>query len=140
VSSPAPVNPTPTPTPTPEARTATPTPEPPAPTPGPTATPTPEPLADVSADDVLSLPSPKSCASRRKFAIRVRAPRGISVTSTTVFLNGRKAGTGRGNGAVISLRGLPRGKVKVKVVAQLSDGRQLVMRRTYKTCTTRARR
>jgi hypothetical protein len=93
----------------------------------------------VSADDVLSLPSSKSCVSRRKFAIRVRAPQGITVTSTTVFLNGRNAGTGRGNSVVINLRGLPRGKVKVKVVAHLSDGRQLVSRRTYKTCTTRAR-
>jgi hypothetical protein len=147
--SPAPISsPTPTPqapraTPTPEAPRATPTPDPPAapapaPTPRPTATPTPEPIPNVTADDVLSLPSSKGCVSRRKFAIRVRAPRGITVTSTTVFVNGRKAGTGRGNSAVINLRGLPRGKVKVKVVAQLSDGRQLAVRRTYKTCTTRA--
>jgi hypothetical protein len=153
VSVPSPVIPTPIPTPVPtpaapratptpqapapEAPRTTPTPEPPAPTPRPTATPTPEPSPNVSAEDVLSLPSSKSCVSRRKFAIRVRAPRGITVTSTTVFLNGRTAGTGRGNGAVINLRGLPRGKVKVKVVAQLSDGRQLVVRRTYKTCAAR---
>ena len=57
-----------------------------------------------------------------------------------MFVNNRKAGSGRGSSAVINLKGLPRGKVKVKVVALLSDGRQLVLKRTYKTCTTRARR
>jgi hypothetical protein len=130
VDTPSPTNPTPTPTPTPE---------PPAPV-APRPTPTPSPAPKVSPEDVLSLPSPNSCVSRRKFVVRVRAPRGVSVTSTTVFVNNRKAGTGRGSSAVINLKGLPRGKVKVKVAALLSDGRQLVLRRTYKTCTTRARR
>jgi hypothetical protein len=157
VSSPGPTNPppppaptpspsptpTPTPTPAPRAPQATPTPAPPVPTPvAPTATPTPAPphAPAVNAEDVLTLPSPKSCVSRRKFVIRVRAPRGVSVTSTTVFVNNRKAGSSRRPSAVISLKGLPRGKVKVKVVALLSDGRQLVLRRTYQTCTSRARR
>ena len=135
--------PTPTPTPAPEPRApqATPTPEPPAPvTPTPTATPIPSPPPPVNAEDVLALPSPTSCVSRRSFVIRVRAPRGVSVTSTTVFVNNRKAAGGRGSSAVINLRGLPRGTVKVKVAALLSDGRQLVVRRTYRTCTSRARR
>jgi hypothetical protein len=135
--------PDPTPTPQPRAPQATPTPAPPNPTPvAPTATPTPAPphAPAVNPEDVLTLPSSKSCVSRRKFVIRVRAPRGISVTSTTVFVNNRKAGSSRRSSAVINLKGLPRGKVKVKVVALLSDGRQLVLRRTYKTCTTRARR
>jgi hypothetical protein len=136
--------PTPTPTPAPQPRTpqATPTPSPApvTPTATPTPTPTPAPRVAVKAEDVLSLPSAKSCISRRKFVIRVRAPHGLAVTSTTVFVNSRKAGSGRGSRAVINLKGLPRGKVKVKVVALLSDGRQLVLKRTYKTCTTRARR
>jgi hypothetical protein len=148
VDAPNPTNPAPTPTPTP---TPTPAPQPrtpqatPAPSPAPvtptaTPTPTPAPPTAVKAEDVLSLPSAKSCISRRKFVIRVRAPHGLAVTSTSVFVNNRKAGTGRGSRAVINLKGLPRGKVKVKVVALLSDGRQLVLKRTYKTCTTRARR
>jgi hypothetical protein len=147
VDTPMPTGPSPTPTPTPapqpRAPQATPTPAPPTPTPvAPTATPTPAPpkAPAVNPEDVLTLPSPKSCVSRRKFVIRVSAPRGISVTSTTVFVNNRKAGTRRGSSAAINLKGLPRGKVKVKVVALLSDGRQLVLKRTYKTCTTRARR
>jgi hypothetical protein len=136
-------SPTPTPTPTPEPRApqATPTPEPPAPVaPAPSTRPAPSPAPAVSAEDVLSLPSSNRCISRRRLVIRVRAPRGVAVTSTTVFVNNRKAGAGRGSSAVINLKGLPRGTVKVKVVALLSDGRQLAVRRTYKTCTTRARR
>jgi hypothetical protein len=89
---------------------------------------------------VIALPAATSCVSRRKFVIRVRAPRGVGVKTTTVYLNGRKAGSGRGSRATINLRGLPRGKVKVKVVAALTDGRRLTLSRTYKTCTTRARR
>lgn len=129
-------NPTPT-TPQPPAPQSTPAPAPPAPTVTPTPTPSPAPA--VKAEDVLWLPSPKSCISRRRFVIRVRAARGVAVKSTTVFVNNRKAGTGRGRAAVINLRGLPRGKVKVTVVAVLSDGRRLVLRRAYKTCTSRPR-
>jgi hypothetical protein len=142
VETPTPTNPTPTPdpTPAPQVPQATPTPTPPAPAPTATPTPAPSPAPAVTAEDVLSLPSAKSCISRRKFVIRVRAPRGVSVTSTTVFVNNRKAGAGRGSSAVINLKGLPRGKVKVKVVALLSDGRQLVLKRTYKTCTTKKKR
>jgi hypothetical protein len=133
VDVPIPNNPTPQP-PTPQS---TPMPAPPAPTATPTPTPSPAPI--VKAEDVLSLPSPKRCISRRKFVIRVRAAHDVAVKSTTVFVNNRKAGTGPGPKAVINLRGLPRGTVKVKVVAVLSDGRQLVLRRTYKTCTSRKR-
>jgi hypothetical protein len=89
---------------------------------------------------VIALPSSKKCVSRRKFKIRIRAPRGLSVTKTTVYVNRRKAGSGRGNNAAISLKGLPKGKFKVKVVAVLSDGRQLVLNRTYRTCGARKRR
>jgi cell division septation protein DedD len=150
VDTPLPVG-TPTPTPTPRLPAPTPTPTAPSPTPAPTAvpqatpapvspTPTAQPIASVRAEDVIALPAATSCVSRRKFAIRVRAPQGVEVKTTTVYLNGRKAGTGRGSRAVISLRGLPRGSVKVKVVAVLSDGRRLTLSRTYRTCTTRGRR
>jgi hypothetical protein len=89
---------------------------------------------------VVSLPPATGCVSRRKFSIRVRAPKGVAVATTTVYVNRRKAGTGRGSAAVINLKGLPRGKVKVKVVAVLSDGRSLVISRTYRTCSGRAKR
>jgi hypothetical protein len=142
VDTPVPGNDPPAPTPTPQSPTSTtPTSVPtavPQATPAPvTPTATPTPTASVRAEDVVALPSAKSCVSRRKFAIRVRAANGVVVKTTTVYVNGRKAGTGRGSRAVISLRGLPRGKVKVKVVAVLSDGRRLTLSRTYRTCTTR---
>ena len=62
------------------------------------------------------------------------------MTKTTVYVNKRKAGSSRGSKAAISLKGLPKSKFKVKVIAVLSDGRQLVLKRTYKTCTARKRR
>jgi hypothetical protein len=106
--------------------------DPPAPA---TQTPPPRPAAappvPVAAQDLLSLPSAKRCVSRRRFTVRVR---GGSVATTTVYVNGRRTGRGRGSHAVINLRGLPRGTLRLRVVAVLTDGRRLVLSRTYRTC------
>jgi hypothetical protein len=125
--------PSPTPSPTPIPPTATPTP--------PSANkPNPTPPA-VSPEQVFTLPSSKRCVSRRKLKIKVRRARGVAVVQTTVFVGKRKVATKRGKTAVINLKGLPKGTFRVKVVAKLSDGRQLVLKRTYRTCTKkRARR
>ena len=88
----------------PAATPPTPTPAPVAPAPvtpaaGPTATPAPAPTADE-----LGLPPARACASRRKFTITLKAPRGLSVVSATIAVNGkikarvkggRKEGAGR---------------------------------------------
>jgi hypothetical protein len=139
----APAPPPATATPAPPPAPATPAPATPAPaTPAPTAAPAapplpPAPASVVTAADVITLPSAKACVSRRRLAVRVRPGRGATVAKTTVYVNGRRGGSRRGARAVINLRGLPRGTVKVKVVAVLTDGRRLTLSRTYRTCKRR---
>jgi hypothetical protein len=90
----------------------------------------------------LGLPSARRCASRRAFRIRLRMPRGERLRSARLYVNGRRVRTLRGRRRTIpvSLRGLPKGTVRVKVVARTRSGRRLVRERRYRTCVARKRR
>jgi Ca2+-binding RTX toxin-like protein len=91
---------------------------------------------------LLSLPSSRRCASRRKFTVRVRREIRGTVKRVTIFLNGRRAKsvTGSRIGLPIDLRGLPKGKVKVRLRVELTDGRVATDTRTYRTCATKKRK
>lgn len=141
---------TPTPTPTPSA-TATPDPVTPT-TPATPSTPDTPGLSGVEGTvesggleaqlgaQLFPLPSAGRCLSNRKFTIRIRRPRGTTFKSlkisvnrrTRVKLTGLKA---RKVKARINLRGVPKGKVTVKIVAVTTTGRRAVSQRTYRTCT-----
>jgi hypothetical protein len=114
---------------------ATATPNPPTaprtPTP---VTPTPTPAGPITAE--LGLPSARACVSRRRFTIRLKAPKGTRVKSATIAINGKVKARVKGGRtrAPVNLRGLPKGKVKVKVTVRASNGRTYVSTRTYRTC------
>lgn len=132
-------------------------PVPPAATPAPTATaqptaapaPTPAGAAApdtdantgaVAADEVLNLPDARRCVSRRKFKIHLRRPHGFVLSSLVITVNKRvkvrlRGAKARRAKATLSLRGLPAGKVRVKIVATFTKGAKLVSKRTYRTCT-----
>ena len=126
-----------TPVPSPTA-TAAPTAQPPAVLPAPPAA---KPAAKPSLRAVAILPSTRRCVSRRKFRIRLRHPRGARVTSAVVRLNGKRVATRRGKRvtAPINLRGLPKGRFKVRITVKLADGRTVNGTRRYKTCRPRKR-
>ncbi len=93
--------------------------------------------------DALGLPAPKRCVSRRSFRLRLTPPRGERFRSVTVYVGKRKARTVRGKAlrsARIDLRGLPKGTVRVKVVARTARGRTVEQVRRYRTCTAKKRR
>ena len=141
---------TPTPTPTrPRRPTRTPTPAPPrtpAPPPPPAAV-TPPPPGSVGpdsalADQVFAMPSARTCVSRRRFQIHIRRPRGVAFKSIRITLNGRakiraKGLKARKLKARVNLRGLPKGRVVLKIVARTTTGAKLVSKRTYHTCAKR---
>ena len=124
---------------------ATPTP---TATPSPTATPTPSATAAPAADptgellgaQLFSLPAAtRKCVSRRKFAIHVRRPKGMTFKSISVTVNGRTKVRLKGMKAKkvktsVNLKGLPAGKVTVRITAVMSTGRKAVSKRTYTTC------
>ncbi len=86
----------------------------------------------------LGLPGTRRCVSRRNFTIRLR-PKGARLRSARVFVNGKRVRVLRGRRlrARIDLRGLPKGRVEVKVVARAADGRTVRETRRYRTCTPR---
>jgi hypothetical protein len=99
------------------------------------------PLRGSVADQTpaVTLPSgsvPRACASRRRFAIRLRQPRRGRIRRATVFVDGRRVRvlSGRRLRAMVDLRGLPKGRFAVRVVVTTSSGRNLVQRRSYSTC------
>jgi hypothetical protein len=61
--------------------------------------------------------------------------------SARVYVNGKRVALRRGRPltAPISLRGLPRGAIRVRVIAWTNRHRRLVSTRTYRLCTPRKR-
>jgi hypothetical protein len=76
------------------------------------------------------------CASRRKFRIRLRAPVGAKVRSARVLVNGKRTRVWRGRRptARVDLRGLPKGRVTVRIKLRTDTGVTLRGTRTYQTC------
>jgi hypothetical protein len=95
-----------------------------------------------AARSALGLPGARTCTSRRRFVIRLRAPRGQRLRSARVFVNGKRVRVVRGKRlrARIDLRRLPRGTYRVTVVARTKSGRKVKETRRYRTCAPRRRR
>jgi hypothetical protein len=108
---------------------------------------------------VLSLPSPRRCTSRRLFPIKIRQVRGFRYDFATVYVNGRRVKvyyrrerrwfrTGRLRGryiniktfrAYVDLRGLAKGRYKVRILVVTTTGAIVRGTRTYRTCTRKLR-
>ncbi|HEX8105613.1 MAG TPA: glycoside hydrolase family 3 C-terminal domain-containing protein [Solirubrobacteraceae bacterium] len=85
------------------------------------------------------LPPPRRCLSRRSFRIRLREPRGgrERLRSARVTVDGRRVRVRRRGGRLVArvdLRGKPRKRVVVRVVARTTQGRRLRETRRYRTC------
>ena len=87
---------------------------------------------------IQGLPSPKACLSKRHFTIHIRRYKGISYLEAVVFINKRQTSVSRArNGqftSPISLKGLPKGTVVVKITVITSTGGIIVGKRVYHTC------
>ncbi len=93
----------------------------------------------VRFSSLVSLPSAKSCISKRSMRITVHTPKGSKVKGVVIRIAGRKVGSAKSARTIpISLKGLKRGRFVVKVQVTLSDGRVIKGSRTYKTCAKKA--
>ena len=94
-------------------------------------------------DQIATLPKQgrRRCLSRRSFKIRLKEPRGDALRSAEVFLDGKRIQVRRGERltAPINLRGLPKGRYTVKIVAKTVLGRTIQGKRRYRTCATKRR-
>jgi len=104
---------------------------PPPTTPPTTPAPAPKP---VPINQIAKLPSPHVCVSRRHFPIHLKGVKGI--VKAVIKLTGVPARTVKGKalGLPIDLRGLPKGKVVVRITVTTKTGKRLVGKRTYHTC------
>lgn len=80
------------------------------------------------------------CTSRRAFAVHLRARYRRRVRSARILIGGRRAVKLRHGHGRVDLRGLPSGRVTVRIVMKLRNGHTVVDRRHYRLCGTRARR
>jgi plastocyanin len=84
------------------------------------------------------------CRSRRRFRIRLREPRGVTIRTASVVVNGKRARVARRSvagrtrqTAEVDLRGLRRGSYKVRITATTTIGEVLRGTREYRTCAKR---
>ena len=115
---------------------------PPAAPPAPLAAAAPLATLPPRFDDIVRLPSTRRCVSRRNFRIRLRVPRGITLASATVTVDGKRVRVVRGARlrAPVDLRGLPKGRFSVKIDLVTSTGARITGTRRYRTCAPKRRR
>ena len=91
------------------------------------------PLVGTAGEQRRRVTLPRRC--RRPLRIRLRQPRRGRLVSARIYVNGWRVRTVRGRRlcAPIRLVGLPRGRVRVMIVARTSTGRTVHTRR-YRTC------
>lgn len=86
-------------------------------------------------------PSGRTCRSRRVVVIRVRRPAPRRIRSVRARVDrGRVTVRRRGRGVPrvrVDLRGEPAGRARVRILVVRSDGRRVVLRRAFRTCTPR---
>jgi uncharacterized delta-60 repeat protein len=130
----------------------TPTPQPPAPAgpapvspagtvvPPPAAKPAPA-AAKLTLAQAVSFPPTKTCASRRKFGIRLRVPKNVAVKDATVSVNGKRVAVRKGSRlrSTVDLLHLPKGTFTVTIQLRFADGHVLKGSRKYHTCAAKRR-
>jgi hypothetical protein len=94
-------------------------------------------------DQIATLPAQgkRRCLSRRSFKIRLREPSGDALESASVYLNGKRIQVRKGKRltAPINLKGLPKGRYTVKIVAKTVLGKTIQGKRKYRTCAKKRR-
>jgi hypothetical protein len=101
------------------------------------------PAGKPKIDQIATLPTQgkKRCLSRRSFKIRLREPSGDALKSASVYVNGKRIEVRKGNRltAPINLKGLPKGRYTVKIVAKTVLGKTIQGKRKYRTCAKKRR-
>lgn len=94
------------------------------------------PMKEARLKHILRMPG-KRCVKRRRFGIGLKHPVGDAVTDAKVRLNGQKVRVVIRRGlprAKIDLRGLRRGRYRLKVVARTARGEIIKGARRFRNC------
>lgn len=88
-------------------------------------------------------PTSRKCISRRRFEIRLRAPKGQRLGGARVTVAGKRVKVrkrGQRLVATVDLRRLRKSRFTVKIVAFTTQGRRVTETRKYRTCAKKRRR
>jgi hypothetical protein len=88
----------------------------------------------------FGLPATKTCVSRRRFAVHIRRPSGVTIATVRVTLNGRAVKTRKVAGkftATVDLRGLKKGAYTLAIRVTTASGKTLKGNRRYHTCASK---
>ena len=89
-------------------------------------------------EDIVTLPAQRrGCALRRRFTARFKQPRTDALTSVKVTLNGQRLRVRRVGDRLrttVDLRRLPRGRYRLRVVAETARGQTITGTRRYRNC------
>jgi hypothetical protein len=88
----------------------------------------------------FGLPATKTCVSRRRFAVHVKRPAGVTIAAVKLTLNGKTIKTRRAAGrfsATVDLRGLKKGTYTLAIRVTTASGKTLKGNRRYHTCANR---
>ena len=102
-------------------------------------------LAGAPASKVagaFGLPATKACVSRRRFAVHVRRPAGVTIATVRLTLNGKSLKVRKSQGrfaATVDLRGLKKGTYALGIRVTTASGKTLKGKRRYRTCAKRRR-
>jgi hypothetical protein len=89
---------------------------------------------------VINAPRAKRCVRRKRIKIRIRQPAGTQVKKATVYVNGhrvrrlKRKSFGSKRSVTVTLKRLPKGKIRVRIVVRTTNGVVHEKTRTYKTC------
>jgi ABC-2 type transport system ATP-binding protein len=78
--------------------------------------------------------APRACVDRRKFSFKIHQHR-KRIVRVKVFVNGKRVKTVRGHRVKhVSIKRLPKGLFRVRIVALASNGQRTISVRTYRGC------
>ena len=107
------------------------------------------PAALVSDNTLTSFPAPEAlrtcsaaehggaaeCVDKRKFAFRIKQPRGGRIVRATAYLDGKKIKTVRSKRVTrLIISKFPKGTHTLRIVAQHASGKRTISTRQYKGC------
>jgi predicted acyl esterase len=94
--------------------------------------PTPEPQRTCSAAELNGV---AECVDKRKFAFRIKQPKGGRIVRATAYLDGKKVKTVRSKRVTrLILAKFPKGTHTLRIVAQHASGKFTISTRKYKGC------
>jgi hypothetical protein len=99
-----------------------------------------------STGQVISTPPAKKCVRRKRIKLRITQPAGAVVKKVTIYVNGKRARSlsrksfARKRSVTITLKKLPSGTARVRIVVRTTKGVVYEKTRRYKTCASKAKK